>query len=267
MNWSEQISKKLRIPAALMISLAVAAVGGFDLQSLSLCLLVFGAVFYRGERMMLAASILFGGLSVLSGDGALSASLVLTAPVPAMIGSRGKVSRVLFLASGVAAVLTGDMPGSIPMIPALIACAVLPGAFTRGMAAAAGILLMVLISGLPGPAGRDYAYASSVIDGTVVRWDYAESVDLSSPVLILGSGGVQVRRLSITLSAGGTRDPLPVGEVVSGTSILPVMPGDNSLEIHRPVFPVKISISRRWSPFSHPVIHFIDAEARIEQAY
>jgi hypothetical protein len=217
--------------------------------------------------MMLAASVLFGGLSFLSGDPALSAVLILTAPIPAMIGSRGKLSRVFFLASGVTAVLTGDIPGSIPLIPALLVCAFLPGAFTRGLAAAAGILLMVLLSGLPGPASRDYAYASGVIDGTVVRWEYEESVDLSNPVLILRSGDIQVRRLSIMLSAGGTRDPLPVGEVVSGTSILPVMPGDNSLEIHRPVFPVRIAVSRRWSPFNHPVIHFIDAEARIEQAY
>jgi len=266
LNWRMSITNLSRVLALAVFTASVALVRGPSLLAGSLCLLTAGILTYRGVRIALAASFFLGGLSMMAGPPSIMAALLMTGSMIALAGSDRIISRVLILASTGLAIASGALDNLFLLFPAVLAAVFLPRAWQRGAAEGAGLAVMLLAAGLPAAADPNIAHASESIEEGTAEWIHSEPMDLATPVLVLEAGEEKIEHLSLILSAGGTRDQLPVGLVVSGESTMPVMPGDNTLEIRNPDFPVTVLLTRGWKPFNHPVIHLICAEARVEQA-
>ncbi|MBN2607630.1 MAG: hypothetical protein JXA64_00830 [Candidatus Fermentibacteraceae bacterium] len=260
------ITNSYRIMALGVFTASLALLRGPSLLAGSACLLTAGLLTYRGVRIALVAALFLGGLSLMARRPSAMAALLITGSMIAMAGSDRIISRVLILASTGLTFASGALDDLLPLVPAVLAAAFLPGARRRGAVEGAGLVLMLLAAGLPAASDRNVARGWERIEGGTAEWTHDEPLDLATPVLVLDAGEERFQHLSLTMSAGGTRDRLPVGMVVSGDSTLPVMPGDNTLEIDHPDFPVTVLLTREWKPFNHPVIHFIRAEAGVERA-
>ena len=248
---------------ALSISLGVFILYGFSFFAIAVCLYAAGTALIKGPRAVNYAAVIFGGLSLLYAGGSPGAALLTIGAVLAVFLSDSAVSRYLFLLSATAILIEGGIEGILPLTAALLVASPVKREKWRAVILAAGISAMLIISGLPSiEEHRSLVLQELMIDGKVL-WSAPAELNLSMPELILDAPGVDASCMTLKVSGGGVRDSLPVGYVSSDDRTYPVYPGENTLFIEVPEFPVTIRISRFWKPFSHPVIHFYSAEALI----
>ena len=223
------ITNRERLPLSGAAAAGILLTRGIDPLSVSVCFLAAGFLFYIGEKRVLAASVLLGGLSLLVRTDGSAAALILAAALSAMAASESILSRSAFFLSVAGIVLSGSLAGPVQ------------------------------------PDSRPVVrYAEEYFVRGGIAWDHSDRLDLSTPRLVLEAGDSEPANIRILLSAGGTRDSLPLGFVLAGDTSFPVPPGEVCIHMREPVFPVSLVLSRRWKPFNHPVIHFIGAEAATE---
>lgn len=263
-NWRRSITNSAKLLLSSATAAGILLTGGIDPLSLSVCFLAAGLAFYSGEKRVLAASAVLGGLSLLVRSDGFAAALVMTAALSAMSASDSIVSRSAFFLSAAGVVLSGSLTGLVPLGIAA-AAAIFPSAsFHRSAAIGAGLAVAVAAGGIPMAPRPPARHAQEHFVGEGIIWEYSDRLDLSAPRLVLEAGDAEPRHVRILLSAGGIRDTLPLGFVLAGDTSFPVPPGEVSINIREPAFPVSVVLSRRWKPMNHPVIHFIGAEAGTE---
>jgi hypothetical protein len=145
----------------------------------------------------------------------------------------------------------------------VLAASLLKVKFRRCIIVASGISLMVVLSGLPLAHAPSPITSQEVLTGNGVMWGEPAELHLGCPELLLRNRERSVSGLTIRASAGGVRDTSIIGFAISSDRIFPVYPGENTIRIEEPEFPVLIRMSRDWKPFTHPVIHFVSAGASI----
>ncbi len=248
---------------ALSISLGVFILHGFSFFAIAVCLYAAGTVFIKGPRAVNYTAVILGGLSILFAGGSPGAALLTIGAVLAVVLSESPASRYLFFLSATAILIEGGIEGILPLTAAVLVASPVKRDKWRAVILAAGISVMLIISGLPSiEEKRSLVLQELMIDGKIL-WSAPAELNLSMPELILEAPGVDAACMTLKVSGGGVRDTNPVGYVISSDRNYPVYPGENTLFIEVPEFPVTIRISRSWKPFSHPVIHFYSAEALI----
>lgn len=247
---------------ALSLSLGILILHGFSFFAIAVCLYASGTAFIKGHRVVTCAAVIFGGLSLLFFRGSPGAALLTIGAVLAVVFSDSAASRYLFFLSAAAILVEGRIEGILPLTAAVIVASPFKRDKWRSVIIAGGVAVLI-ISGLPSiEEHRSLVLQELMIDGKV-QWPEPAELNLSMPELILQAPGIDAACITLKVSAGGVRDSNPVGYVNSADRTYPVYPGENTVIIEVPEFPVTIRISRFWKPFCHPVIHFHSAEALI----
>lgn len=263
-NWRMPITNRARLPFSIAAAVLIILTRGIGPLAVSACFLAGGLLFFRGGKTVLASSVLLGGLSLLVSTEGFAASLILAAALTATAGSESIISRSVLFLSVAGVILSGALAGLVPLGIAA-AAAVFPAApVHRSAAVAAGLAAALVAGGIPLASRPAAGHAREHFVPGGVAWEHSDRLDLSAPRLVLEAGDAQPRDVRILLSAGGTRDTLPVGFVLAGDTTFPVPHGEVSIHMTEPAFPVSIVLSRPWKPMNHPVIHFIGAEAGTE---
>lgn len=252
-----------RLIFALVISIAVFVLHGFSFFTIAICLYTAGTALLKGPRAVTYFTIISGGLSLLFVSGTGGPALLTIGAVLAVVLSDSAASRYLFFLSAAFILLTGAIDGILPLTAAVLVASVLKRGKWRALILAAGFSAVLIISGLPSVRERPILVLQEVLYQDAVIWSVPAELNLGMPELILEAPGKDPVCMTLTVYGGGVRDNDPVGYVTSDDRIFPVYPGENTLIIEEPEFPVSIRLSRSWKPFSHPVIHFVSAEAII----
>ncbi len=252
---------KGKLILALSIAAAVFISHGFSIFALAVCLYAAGTSLLRGQQSLTLITIFLGGLSLLSFSSTLGSVLLTAGAALAVAFSVSAVSRSLFCLSAAAVLLSGAIEGTAPFIAAAITAALVKKEKWRALILAGGLSGVILFSGLPSAPGYNSSVSEEALTENGVMWPQPSELNLAKPRLLLQAPGIDIREMTLRISAGGVRDTCQVGHVISAGRTFPVYPGENILLIQEPEFPVSILISRKWKPFTHPVIHFVSAEA------
>lgn len=254
---------KGKLVLALSISLGVFISHGFSVFAISFLLYAAGTAFIKGCREVTIIAVVSGGLSLLFVSGSGGPAMLIIGAVIAVAFSDWVFSRYLFSLSAAVILVSGTLAGLIPLAVAFLAAAHLQRDKLRIILLAGGMLAVLMISGLPSMTEhRSIVSQELLIDGKVL-WPEPAELNLGMPELILQAPGIDAVSMTLKIYAGGIRDNDPVGYVASADRTYPIYSGENTLIIEEPEFPVSILMSRSWKLFSHPVIHFVSAEALI----
>lgn len=254
---------KTRLLFALSASLAVLILHGFSFFTLAVCLYAAGTALIKGPLSITVSAIILGGLSLLIAVGSGGPALIMIGALLAVVLSESPASRYLFCICAAAILIEGSIVGLLPIIAALFIASPVNRDKWRTVILAGGVLLMLIITGIPSARENRFLVLQEALYPEAVVWHLPAELNLGMPELILKAPGKEAVSLRLEVSAGGVRDNDPVGYVTSARRRVPVYPGENTLIIEDPEFPVSIRICRSWKPFSHPVIHFYSAEAAI----
>ncbi|NOQ21852.1 MAG: hypothetical protein GQ565_04265 [Candidatus Aegiribacteria sp.] len=227
---------------------------------MAVCLYAAAAALIKGPRAVTVIVVFLGGLSLLSFGGSLG-PLPLTAGIAfAAVFSLSVASRYLFFLSAAAVLIEGAIEGMVPLTAAVLAASPVKNDKWRAIILAGGLSAVLIISGLPSTKACRSLVLQEALSEEGVVWKEPAELNLGMPELLLQAPGIDVACMTLRVSAGGVRDTSPVGYVTSADRTFPVYPGENTLIIEEPEFPVSIRISRSWKPFYHPVVHFHFAE-------
>lgn len=254
---------KTRLIFALSAAIGVLILHGFSFFTLAVCLFAAGTALLKGPLSVTYSAIILGGLSLLLAGGSGGPALITIGALMAVLLSESPVSRYLFSLCAAAILIEGSIEGLLPLIAALFIASPVNRDKWRTLILAAGVVLLLIITGIPSAQENRILVLQEVLTTEAVVWPMPAELNLGMPELILKAPGKEPVSLRLEVSAGGVRDNDPVGYVTSAGRRFPVYPGENTLIIENPEFPVSIRISRPWKPFSHPVIHFFSAEATI----
>jgi hypothetical protein len=246
----------------LSFAAAVFILHGLSFFTTAVFFYAAGTAFVKGQKTLILLTVFLCGLSVLSCD-SLGPSLLTVGAVLAISFSDFSISRYLFLLSVSAIVLSGVIEGIVPLLAAALAASLLKKELWRLVILAAGFSAVLIISGLPNPDEYPLAVCEEVLTDNGVLWTWTSELDLSMPELLIKDPHKDISNITLQLSAGGVRDSIPVGFVISGNRAFPVRSGENIVLIDEPQFPVSIRMSRHWELFTHPVIHVDSAEASL----
>ncbi len=246
---------------ALVISIGVFILHGFSFFTIAICLYTAGTALLKGPRAVTYFTVISGGLSLLFVSGTGGPALLTIGAVLAVVLSDSAASRYLFFLSAVCILLTGAIDGILPLTAAVLVASVFKRDKWRALILAGGVSALLIISGLPSSKEPGSFVSEEILRDGKVLWTEPAQVNISMPELILQAPGIDAAFITLKVSAGGVRDSNLVGYVNSADRTFPVYPGENTLIIEEPEFPVSIRLSRSWKPFSHPVIHFESAEA------
>lgn len=252
-----------KLALALTVSAAVLISHGFSFFALAVCLYAAGTALLKGQQSITLIAIFLGGMSLLSFSSSLGPPILTAGAVLAVAFSVSTTSRVLFCLSAAAILFSGAIEGIAPLIAAALAAASLKKEKWRAIILAGGLSAVLIISGLPSSPEYHFSVSEEVLIENAVLWPEPSELNLSKPHLFLQAPRTDFTEMTIQVSAGGVRDSCPLGYVASADRTFPVYPGENILMIEKPDFPVSIRISRHWKPFTHPVIHFVFAEASL----
>ena len=256
-------TRRTRLFLALSAALGVLILHGFSFFALAVCLYAAGAAMVKGPLSITYSTIILGGLSLLFVSGSGGPALITIGALLAVVLSESSPSRYLFSLCAVSILIDGSIEGLLPLIAALLIAAPVNSNKWRTVILAGGCIVLLIVSGLPSTQENRFLVLQEVLYPEAVVWPLPAELNLGMPELILKAPGKEAVCLRLEVSAGGVRDNDPVGYVTSAERRIPVYPGENTIIIEEPRFPVSIRISRSWKPFSHPVIHFHSAEALI----
>lgn len=248
---------------ALSASLGVLILHGFSFFTMAVCLYAAGAVLIKGSRAVTYLVVIFGGLSLLYVNGSGGTALLTIGAVLAVALSESSTSRYLFSISAAAILIEGVIAGVLPLAAAILVASPVKRDKLRAVILAGGVSAVLIIYGLPSVQEHRFFVLHENLYQGAVNWPEPAELNLGMPELILQAPGAATARMTIKVSGGGVRDNNPVGYITSDDRRYPVYPGENTVIIDEPEFPVSIRITRSWKPFSHPVIHFKFAEASI----
>ena len=254
---------KGKLVLALSVSAALFISYGFSIFALAVSLYATGTALLKGPRAVTLIAVFLGGLSLLSFNSSLSPVLLTTGAALAVAFSVSTVARYFFFLSAAAILFSGAIEGIAPLTAAALTAAPVKKQKWRAIILAGGLSAVLIISGLPLAPEYRFSVSEEVLTENGVIWQEPVELNLSRPQLLLQVPRVDFTRMTVQVSAGGVRDSRPVGYVASADSIYPVHPGENTILIEEPDFPVSIRISRQWKPFTHPVIHFVFGEASL----
>ncbi|MEN8208637.1 MAG: hypothetical protein ABFR50_05220 [Candidatus Fermentibacteria bacterium] len=248
---------------ALSISLGVFILHGFSFFTIAVSLYSAGTALVRGNRAVTVISIIAGGLALLFVRTGGASALLMTGAVFAVLFSDRIISRYLFALSSAAILFSGVLSGIIPLAASLIAASHVKSDKWRAAVLAGGILGVLIIFGPPSTYIHRSAVSEELLAEGQVIWPAPSELNLGMRELFLEAPGIEPDCITLKVYAGGVRDNDPVGSAISGDRVFSVYPGENTLIIEEPEFPISIKITRTWKPFSHPVIFFEYAEASI----
>ena len=261
MSWKISPARKGNLVFALAASLGVLILHGFSFFVIAIFLYAAGTALIRGHSAGTVIAIIFGGLSLLFIRGSQGSALLTIGAVLAVVFSDSRSSRYLFSLSAAVVLLSGAFTGVVPIALALFASSSLHKYKWRGIVVAGGLSAGLIFFGLPLSQAHNSLVSQEVLVDGKVLWSEPAELNLGMPELILQAPGIEASCITLTIHAGGVRDINPVGYVFSADRTFPVYPGENTLEIEEPEFPLSIRMSRSWKLFTHPVIHFNSAEA------
>lgn len=248
---------------ALSVTVGVLISHGFSIFVMAICLYAAGTALIKGPRAVTFIAVFLGGLSLLSFGSSQGPLMIAAGAAFAVVFSVSAVSRYCFFLSAAAVLLSGRIEGMVPLAAACLAASPVKRDKWRAIILAMGLCAVLIISGLPSTAEHRYLVSQEVLIEDGVIWSEPAELNLGMPELLLRAPGAEAACMTLKVSAGGVRDSNPVGYVTSADRTFPVYPGENTLVIEEPVFPVSIRISRSWKPFYHPVIHFEFAEVSL----
>lgn len=252
-----------KLALAILASVGILIIHGFSLFSMAICLYAAGTALIRGTGAVTSVVVFIGGLSLLSFSSSLGPALITAGAVFAVVFSVSTVSRYLFFLSAAAVLFSGTIEGIAPITAAALVAATVKRERLRAIILIGGLLAVLIISGLPTtPEYRFYVSEEVSVENGVI-WPEPTELNLGRPRLLLQAPRTDYTEMTLQVSSGGVRDSCPVGYVASADRIFPVYPGDNTILIEEPEFPVSILISRSWKPFTHSVIHFISGKASL----
>jgi len=254
---------KTRLFFALSAALGVVILHGISFFTLAVCLYAAGTALIKAPLSVTYSAIILGGLSLLIAAGSGGPALIMIGALLVVLLSESPASRYLFSLCAAAILIEGSIHGLLPLIAALFIASPVNRDKWRTVILAGGAVLLLIITGIPSARENRFIVLQEVLCPEAVVWAMPAELNLGMPELILKAPGKEAVSLRLEVSAGGVRDNDPVGYVTSAGRRIPVYPGENTLIIEDPEFPVSIRISRPWKPFSHPVIHFYSAEATI----
>ena len=228
------------------------------------CLYAAGTVLYRGWTPALAALAFMGGLSILSQASASAYAFLLCGSLLASVSCESRIRCIPFVASSLVIAVFGPLEGILIYVIASAAVLALGRIEYRRCAMTASVILAVFIFGLPNATSHRRLTAREKLEDQQVIWLSPLELDISAPVLRLEAPFFHTDLVSLAISAGGVRDTLPLGMVISGSDSVPVYSGNTTVELKDPRFPVEVVLTRERKPFTHPVIHLVSAGTRNE---
>ncbi|MCD4702252.1 MAG: hypothetical protein K8S24_10395 [Candidatus Aegiribacteria sp.] len=252
-----------KLVLAISVSVGILISHGFSVFAVAVCLYAAGTAFLRGQQSVTMITVFLGGLSILSFGGSLGPALLTAGAAFAVVFSVSTVSRYLFFLSAAAVLFSGAIEGIAPLTAAALVAATVKRERWRAMILTGGLLAVLIISGLPTAPEYRFSVSEEVLVENGVIWPEPAELNLGRPRLLLQAPLTDYTEMTFQVSAGGVRDSSPVGHVASADRIFPVYPGENTILIEEPEFPVSILISRSWKPFTHPVIHFVFGKASL----
>lgn len=206
----------------------------------------------RGRTSFLLLILLGLSLAARTDQGAAG---ILTAGVFSGILLSDSFPPRILLAASLSCILIYGTLGGILFLLAVSAVACIFGSRKkRIMIIAGGLAASLPVTGLPIASTAEILVHDEIISNGSVLWTDQVRIDLSRQELLLEAENRDGSQLIINVSAGGVRDSRQMGIIESGDIAVPIYPGETEIVLTETVFPVQVSMIRKWKPFNHPVI-------------
>jgi len=183
-----------------------------------------------------------------------TAALLAISVIPA-----GRALRTAALLAGLLAAQASGLSEPWHLIPFVPASHNQPSRARIGVFIAA-VCAVLMLAGPALPCTPCESTMQEVFAPESVEWPGTVHLDLSEPVALLRVPPGTAGPVEIRIEAGGCRDSLPAGYVISGDHVALIPQGVTTFRATGGGL-VEIHLSRRPNPFEHPVIHAGPAHA------
>ncbi len=243
-----------RLLLAGFASAALLILRGISGFTVSWALLFIAISLVKKQNRITFISLLFAGISLITGDVNAGTALVLIGSLFGIAGSDSLLPRVAYFASFSVILIEGSITGILPLFILSFPALLFRKDRWRYFAMAGGIIAGLLICGLPEALTYRVLAHDEIISENAVNWPDPISANLNHPVVMLEALNIDNADLLIEIEAGGVRDSSPMGVIETGEQTHQIMPGSNVFRIREASFPAVITLTRKWQPFNHPVI-------------
>jgi hypothetical protein len=210
----------------------------------------------RENLFMRACLFLLGVAAVLPFD-SQSSAFVIASGVLIVLNGKSLLARVMGLCSILFAALQGSVSG--PMFILIFSgLAVFPRSRKwRFASMAAGLILCLVLTGLPDARLHPELVAQERHIEDRLAWTYVPALNAGSPAVLFRTSAAEGGVLHVPVDAGGVRDDMPVGTILTGEQNITFGTGKDTLHVpFNAGETIRVGISRPWAAFEHTIIHF-----------
>jgi len=196
---------KSELPFVACVSAGTLIIHGFSFHAVALCLYFAGTAFFSGPREISLALYLLGGISLLSFGEYASEPLIAAGSLLAVAFSVRPHTRLLYLLALSSLLLSGAINGLLPLTAAVVAASPAGARKWRVSILMAGLVLTLIISGIPTNTERKYYYSDEVLSDNNVIWPQQHELNLTIPEIRFLAPGKTLSDMTLLVNGGGSK--------------------------------------------------------------
>lgn len=247
----------VRLGAWLILSILLLLTRSFSWLSAGLIAGALPPALQLRENLFMRVCLLLLAIAAVLPLDSQSSALVMASGMLLVLNGKSLFIRVTGLCSILLAALQGSVSG-LMFILILSAISVFPPSRKWRLATMApGLILCLVIAGLPDARLHPERVAQERHIEDRLAWTYVPALTAGSPAVLFRTSSTDGGVLHVPVDAGGVRDDLPVGTILTGEQSITFGAGRDTLNVpFNAGDTVRVWISRPWAAFEHTIIHF-----------